>query len=218
MMPTLFGAAGLGLLAGVLICFASELAPRLSPSFPKDAPPLRDAFRIWSRASRWFKWHLVTILTGGIVAVIASASASTPDEFWITGGTATFFGLVALTDLKYHLIPNALTYPALVIVIGMQLLSGVDMRSLVLGLGFTLVIFGMTAVLQPGNLGGGDVKLALVMGGLFGFPNVLISLLIGVGAGAIAAILILRGTKKGDKMAYAPYLCMGALIVLMIRP
>lgn len=214
MTPTLFGAVALGMLAGVLICFASEIAPRVSPSFPKDAPPPR----FWSRQSRWFKWHLSTIFLSGILAGIMTAAASTASEFWVMAATAGFFGLVALTDLKYHLIPNALTYPALVIVIGVQVVSGADMRTLLLGLGFTVAIFGLTAVLQPGNLGGGDIKLALVMGGLFGFPNVLISLLIGVGVGAVAAILILRGTKKGAKMAYAPYLCLGALIVLMIRP
>ncbi len=209
MMLTLIGAAVVGMLAGVLICFASELAPRLSPSFPADAPPVRVSLRIWSG------WHIGIIGLSGVIAVGIFAASS---EWAVIGGLAAFFGLVALTDLKYHLIPNVLIYPALVIVIGAQVWSGADMRSLLLGLGFTFAIFGLTAYLQPGNLGGGDIKLALLMGALFGFPNVLLSLLIGVGAGAFAAILILRGKGKGAKMAYAPYLCLGALIVLMINP
>ncbi len=76
----------------------------------------------------------------------------------------------------------------------------------------------MTAWLQPGNLGGGDIKLALVMGALFGFPSVLLALLVGVGTGAIAAILLLRGKGKTAKMAYAPYLCLGAFVILLFSP
>lgn len=89
--------------------------------------------------------------------------------------------------------------------------------SALLGAGFAFFIFFMTARLKPGQLGMGDVKLATLIGFGFGFPGVLIALVIGAGAGALAAVwLLARKSSTSRTIPYAPFLCLGALAVLFI--
>ena len=64
-------------------------------------------------------------------------------------------------------------------------------------------------------MGMGDVKLAGVIGLMVGYPLVLPALLGGIILGGLAAALLLitkRATRK-TAIAYAPYLCVGALAV-----
>jgi len=66
----------------------------------------------------------------------------------------------------------------------------------------------------------GDVNLALLIGVTVGFPGVLWALLLGAGLGAIVAIYLITTRRgKGDTMiAYAPYLCFGVMVLLLLRP
>jgi leader peptidase (prepilin peptidase) / N-methyltransferase len=67
-------------------------------------------------------------------------------------------------------------------------------------------------------MGAGDIKLAGVIGLLTGYPLVIPALLLGVGLGGAAALTLLITRRAGRKssMAYAPYLAVGAIIVLMM--
>jgi prepilin signal peptidase PulO-like enzyme (type II secretory pathway) len=86
-------------------------------------------------------------------------------------------------------------------------------RALGGGAGFGL--FFLLGVLGRGALGFGDVKLAGVIGLMTGFPSVLVALATGVLLGVVALALLVTGraTRK-SKIAYAPYLAAGAMIVL----
>ena len=65
-------------------------------------------------------------------------------------------------------------------------------------------------------MGMGDVKLAGVIGLATGFNGVIGALLIGILAGGLAAavILIRKRTARGQTIAYAPYLVLGAWAAL----
>ena len=136
----------------------------------------------------------------------------------LLGLVFAFMGLVTLVDLQYRLIPNALTYPAIVLALGWRVAAG-DARGALIGGVFAFAIFYLTARLQPGKLGGGDVKLATLIGIFFGFPGALWVLLIGVGVGAIAAVLLLvRSHSRLRTIPYAPFLCIGAVVWLVCNP
>ena len=100
-----------------------------------------------------------------------------------------FFALIALIDLRHRLVLNVIVYPALVLALIYHALGGPPpLLHTLLGGGLALFIFGGVAWLRPGDLGGGDVKLALLLGLIFGFPGILWALLVGVGAGGVAAV------------------------------
>jgi leader peptidase (prepilin peptidase)/N-methyltransferase len=69
-------------------------------------------------------------------------------------------------------------------------------------------------------VGGGDIKLAALIGFALGFPEVLWALLVGIGSGGLVALFLLW-TRRGDRqtrIAYAPFLCLGAMVALLFNP
>lgn len=139
---------------------------------------------------------------------------------WILAvGSFAFFLLVALIDLKYRLVLNLMVYPAIILMVLVHVLAlRQDLLQTVLG---GLLAFGMFAVVawrRPGQLGGGDIKLATLIGITFGFPNVLWALL---GAALTSAAFIAyvmfaqHGTLK-TRIPYAPFLCTGAICSVLI--
>jgi len=69
-------------------------------------------------------------------------------------------------------------------------------------------------------MGGGDVKLAALIGLTVGFPQVLWALALGILAGGITALLLVLTPRWGPKshIPYAPFLCLGALLALVYDP
>jgi prepilin signal peptidase PulO-like enzyme (type II secretory pathway) len=94
---------------------------------------------------------------------------------------------------------------------------------IVMGLGagllFLLLSLAGAAIFKAEALGFGDVKLALFMGLLLGWPYTFTALFYGVllaSVGAIAFIVIHRSMK--GTIAYGPYLAAGAILVLLQLP
>jgi len=132
-----------------------------------------------------------------------------------------FFALIATTDVLARWVPNLLVYPAAALALAWHLATA-DQTMLVSLLGGALAygVFALAAWVRPGGLGGGDVKLAGVIGLLFGFPNVLWALLLGGALGALVAAALLAG-KWGTRsmhIPYAPFLCIGAVSALVYSP
>jgi leader peptidase (prepilin peptidase) / N-methyltransferase len=129
-----------------------------------------------------------------------------------------FFVIIALIDIRHRIVPNLLVYPAILIALALQLLyAHTDVRVVLLGGGLAFGIFALTAWLKPDSLGGGDVKLAGLIGVLCGFPGVLGALLIGAGTGAGVAVYLMRSNSKQATIPYAPFLCLGAIVLLLVR-
>lgn len=164
--------------------------------------------------------YAITIGSALIMGYLWATIDQTEDQALAIGGYA-FFLLIALIDFKYRLIPNALVYPAIVAVaVGHIVFTPETMAEVIMGGALTLGIFGLTAWLKPGDLGGGDIKLAFLIGLAFGFPQVLWALIMGVGAGAIAVLYLLLVARRGlhSTIPYAPFLCLGAMIALLYNP
>ncbi|MEI2611214.1 MAG: A24 family peptidase [Candidatus Promineifilaceae bacterium] len=136
---------------------------------------------------------------------------------WLNLAIGLFFLLIALIDSKYRLIPNRLVYPALLLTLLGQYWRGSQPFGVVLlGGGLAFTTFALAAWLRPGQLGGGDVKLAALIGCLFGFPAVLWPLLIGIVTGGLAAALLLyQGYNRHYQIPYAPFLCLGVFLALL---
>jgi Flp pilus assembly protein protease CpaA len=138
--------------------------------------------------------------------------------FGVRAALCLLFIIIAAIDLREQLIPNLLVLPFGILVLAARLLQPETLGSAVLGGAFALAPFALAAILKPNQLGGGDIKLVTVMGLLFGFPNIIWILLLAVfsgGAVALGLFLTRRGTGQ-TLIAYAPYLCLGALVGLFV--
>ncbi len=136
-------------------------------------------------------------------------------------GLASFFILIALVDLRYRLVLNALVFPAAALALVLGFTSSMSTAvSALLGGGLGLGMFALVAWLRPGELGAGDIKLAALIGLLFGFPYALWALLIGAGSGGVGAVVLLvsRRGNLSTQIPYAPFLCLGALLALLYNP
>ncbi len=132
-----------------------------------------------------------------------------------------FFLLVALVDLRHRLVPDAMVIPAVLVALAAQLAAspGALVGALIGGV-FGLAPFLATALVKPGGMGGGDVKLAGLVGLTLGFPQVMWGLTVAVMAGGIVSFLLLlsREWELGDHLPYAPFLCLGVIVALLHDP
>ncbi|MGQ9682362.1 MAG: prepilin peptidase [Anaerolineae bacterium] len=142
-------------------------------------------------------------------------------ESAILVAACVYLVLVALVDLKHRLVPNALVLPACVLVLLWHCLcGGCGIPEALLGCAVGMSPFMIAAWLRPGTVGGGDVKLAGLIGLVAGFPHVLwpVCLAIVAGAGTSIALLATHRATIASRMAYAPFLCAGALVTLFWHP
>lgn len=132
---------------------------------------------------------------------------------------AWLFIFLAVIDVKYRIIPNPLIAAGLALALVMHLLTQqLQVSHIVVGTVFAFGIFFAVAVLRPGGLGMGDVKLSTLIGVIFGFPNVLWALIISAGVSAVVLVTLMlhKHRRLTDTIPYAPFLCIGALVMLVV--
>jgi leader peptidase (prepilin peptidase)/N-methyltransferase len=152
---------------------------------------------------------------------------------WITlGPSVTFlftclysaiFALVLITDVERRLILNVVTYPAIALGFAASfVLPGVTWWSALLGGAIGLTFFYIAAIVGTaaygsGALGGGDVKLALFIGLITGYPLVIEAIVLAILIGAVVSLILLvtRLRKLSDYVPYGPFLIAGAMITLL---
>ncbi len=126
---------------------------------------------------------------------------------------------VTFTDVETRLIPDAITLPG--IVLGLLFRLSPSPRGVIDGLVGVVVaggIFYLIAWLSPKvfgreGMGGGDIKLAAMLGAFLGLKLVLVAIYFGVMAGGVCAILLLVSGQKqwGQYLAFGPFLASGGL-------
>lgn len=98
----------------------------------------------------------------------------------------------------------------------------VDWKSRLIGLGFSVVLFGgfyliAKLVLKKEGLGLGDVKLMAACGLALGIKNIFFATLIAsVTASVILGIRAARKKERGMEYPFAPYLALGCIVALLV--
>lgn len=222
-----------GLLAGLLVDLAvRRLSVSYSPSDgadPEEAetqaaasaavPPEGEAGRALLPALEGRDWRRVALvlLTALIIGAVG-LRYSDPTQGVIVAAYAAVLLACTATDLIAFRIPNAITYPAIVLaLVAAALIPEADIKAAAAGGavagGFMLAI----AIISRGGLGLGDVKLATFAGLALGVPFVYPALFLMAFFGAVVAValLLLRLRGKGDPIPYAPVLAAATLIVFL---
>ena len=128
---------------------------------------------------------------------------------------------VALIDLERGLILNVIVFPSAVAALVLApFWTELGLSRAFLGnsgMVAAFLIFFVLLLIFPHGMGGGDVKLAGLIGLLVGFPSFLLALWAAVVTGGIIAILLiaLRMKSRKETIPFGPFLVLGALIGLL---
>ncbi|MBK8902295.1 MAG: prepilin peptidase [Anaerolineaceae bacterium] len=216
-MPHLL-ASFFGLSVGWLICWLSDWLPaqlgrnRDALSTPASAP---------EQAGKVTPLSLGVMLGTAVLYTYLYHRLQFSGNFFFLAGLTGFLILLAVIDVKYRLILNVLIVPAIAIILLYQFWPVTQASWFALLGGMVIFfLFMLVAILSPGGLGGGDVKLATLLGVTFGLPYVFWALLAGalMGGGTAVFLMFVRGWQRKTHIPYGPFLCLGAIVALLVNP
>jgi len=177
--------------------------------------------------ARWFSTPAaLELITAAVLALLLGRFGGEPDAaaFVLLGALGV---ALAVIDVLVQRLPDRLTlpaYPALIILLGLAALAGHDGVALVRALLGGLALAGgylLLAMLSAGQLGGGDIKLAGLVGlilGWLGWRSLFIGASLGFVLGAIVglALLAVRRVTLRSSVSFGPYLLGGALLAILL--
>lgn len=212
----LFPLALLGLAAGWLAAGNQHLLYR-QPEF-RQAP---------ARGRKLLFLRLFVAISSAAVLALALR----PDHYdagpaILTAAFALLLVVASSTDFERRIIPNRITYPAIVAALVFawawpdRTIADIAIGGAVaLGIGAGLFLFGIFFGGAVGSsatvFGLGDVKLIVLLGLLVGWPAILAALFIGVLAAGIPSVVMLLSGRGRQVFSYGPYLALGGLVVLL---
>jgi len=163
------------------------------------------------------RYPLVEFLTGCLFAAIYARIGLTPSLVPALSLTAVLI-VVAFIDIDYYRIPDILVAFGFALGIALRIwIPFVTWEAaffgVVLGGGILLLI----ALVSRGGMGGGDVKLAALIGFFLGWHRVLLTLFLAALFSSLAGITLILLQKKGrkDPIPFGPFLALGAVLSLL---
>ena len=169
------------------------------------------------------------VAEGATAILFATAVLHFELTFTAVAYAALFWVLVVLTviDLEHKLLPNRVVYPsvvagALALTISAVLDGDLDrLRMAVLG----AAIFGgflfVVAFIYPAGMGGGDVKLAVLLGLFLGYAGGIGVTLVGmflsflIGAIVGVAAMVIGGGDRKTAVPFGPFLAAGTISAIV---
>lgn len=131
--------------------------------------------------------------------------------------------IIAFIDLNEQIVPDVISLPG--IVMGFILsffvpyISYMNSALGVLVGGGLILIIGLagSVIFKKEAMGGGDVKLAAMIGAFLGWRYIIISLFLGFFLGALAGIFLILSKIKSreDVVPFGPFIVLGSFITLL---
>ncbi|MBD8034541.1 prepilin peptidase [Solibacillus merdavium] len=124
--------------------------------------------------------------------------------------------IINVSDIAYMLIPDKILLFFLPLLIVGRILSPLEpWWDSIVGavLGFSLLL--LIAIISKGGMGGGDIKLFLLIGLVLGTYNTLLTLFLASIIGTIVGIVILKVRRKGRKtpVPFGPSIAIASIVV-----
>ncbi len=221
----LLAALAVGWLLGGLGNWAADALPKWrAPAGQPAAPLAPPGLQHWTALVTSACWRsqprqpLLLLATMAVCVGCAFLSSNTT-AFVLGCLYAAFLLSVLVIDLEQRRVLNVMLGPAAAFALAASLLAPTPTLPMALlggALGFG--IFLLIGILGRGALGAGDIKLMGVVGLMAGYPGILTATVLGTVLGGLAALVLLlsrRATRKST-FAYAPYLAIGGIAVLIM--
>lgn len=161
-------------------------------------------------------YPLVELLTGLIFAAIYL-------QFGLNAALVKFLFLgamllvVAFIDLEHYLIPDRVVLFTLIVGLPLNILAG-DLNAISITAGLLLAGASLlaVAVVSRGGVGGGDIKLAALIGFYLGWPGGLLAVFLACMLAGLVGLALLLTRIKGrkDAIPFGPFLASGTLITI----
>jgi len=210
------------------IIFPASHCPKCSsPIKPVDNIPLLSYILLKGRCRNCkskisIQYPIVELLSGLIYLIIYLAyGLSVQTLIYIILSSALI--IIAFIDLNQQIVPDVISLPG--IVIGFIVSFFVPYISFInsgLGIlvgGGIILIIGMagSVIFKKEAMGGGDVKLAAMIGAFLGWRYIIISLFLGFFLGALAGIILIMSKIKSreDTVPFGPFIVLGSYITLL---
>jgi leader peptidase (prepilin peptidase)/N-methyltransferase len=131
--------------------------------------------------------------------------------------------IIAFIDLNEQIVPDEISLPGIVIgfIISffVPYISFINSALGVLVGGGIILIIGLagSVIFKKEAMGGGDVKLAAMIGAFLGWRYIIISLFLGFFLGALAGIILILSKIKSreDVVPFGPFIVLGSLITIL---
>jgi leader peptidase (prepilin peptidase)/N-methyltransferase len=168
---------------------------------------------------------LPELATAAVLALLFGRFGGQPDllAFGFLGALGVALSAI---DIAVHRLPDRLTWPAYPVLIALLAVAAITghqggalaralLGGLALAAGYLLL-----AVARPGQLGGGDIKLAGLAGlalGWLGWPTLVIGGVLGFVLCAIVSLALLaaRRISLHGAICFGPFLLGGALLAIL---
>jgi leader peptidase (prepilin peptidase) / N-methyltransferase len=225
-------AVAAGLVAGPLL---ARLALRLAASYgtaPDGADPERDvavaggAVTLAPARPGAARTVVVTVVLAALLAgagLLVGLRPGLAALVWAAGAAV----VLAQVDLAVHRLPDRVVFPSIAVVCAAWLADAVVLgtwdallRAVLAG----AAAFGaavVAALISPGGMGFGDVKLLGLIGvllGWFGWSVLGLGVVLGFVAGALGTVVLLALRRTGwrSEVALGPSLLLGATLALLV--
>lgn len=205
----------LGLASGLVTTWIADWLPALSRDRSSDGTMVASDTVVVPRPF----WRVSLLMVGSVAfAVYLHLVHSWSAAFWTRFILSELLLLIAAIDLEHRLVPNVLVAAGVALSLLFSILpTQPGLLSALTGALVAGVLFLLIAALGRGALGPGDVKLAILIGTINGYPSVLQALVVGIILGGLAAAVLMAARLCGPKqyIPYAPYLVAGCLSTLL---
>lgn len=167
------------------------------------------------------RYPAVELITGA--AFYWSAANAAGNEFRFAANALFLCGMIVIffVDIDYFIIPDKVTLPLAALGIALAWPLGELPEALKAGaVGFTAFLFIAVAggfLMKKEAMGGGDIKLAGLIGVYLGMERMLTGLFLAFLIGALYSVplLIVRKKRTLDPIPFGPMMALGAIIALV---
>ncbi|QXE00563.1 A24 family peptidase [Terribacillus sp. DMT04] len=123
--------------------------------------------------------------------------------------------ILFVTDMKFMLIPNKILLFFLPLFIILRVFTPLDpWWDSIIGAVVAFVLLFLVILFSRGGMGGGDLKLFVVLGVVLGWKGVLLTFFLSSVIGAVISLVLLstKVLKRKQAIPFGPYILLGALI------
>lgn len=170
-----------------------------------------------------FRYPVVEV-TSALILVLVYMKFGPTIEFFGYGYFCLALLVIFFTDIDKRIIPDSVIYPSLVLGLPFTLFFTALTEERVSGLlgmvlGFCVLLFvGWFGrlIFKKEAMGGGDIKMAAVVGIFLGWKLLLVSLFLSVVLGAVvgAAIMAIRRKEDGSEIPFGSFIAIGSVVTL----
>ncbi len=194
---------------------------------PKDNIPILSFILLKGRCRNCkskisLQYPIVELLTGLIYLIIYLIfGLSIQTLIYIILSSALI--IIAFIDLNEQIVPDVISLPGIVVgfIISFfvpYILFINSALGVLVGGGIILIIgLAGSVIFKKEAIGGGDVKLAAMIGAFLGWRYIIISLFLGFFLGAVAGIILIMSKIKSreDVIPFGPFIVLGSFITLL---